>query len=658
MDKDVISAKDYMDLPRILDDLMSMSRPKPQDQRLDEYCHYINMALSEFGQERCMVVGSTKEGTRLRTHNDQGDWDILVIGDITVPVECLNYRRDLPCFVHINGTFLKELGRKELIDGKFLPATLVKKPSPPLFCHLKGIFDICCSPQSFKVDGVPRVTMDTDIKPGTNVTDYTHWHSDLLNPRTSPRFACDKTLTEKVLKRLNQSEVFQDKGNGIAHFLQIFARLVNTCKTQEFSESYFYRLFGPLFAGFVVDQIGSSENNRKENESIPSTADSISDIRINKHEDHTREETTKLHIATLGSTRTLSTAQYETLPFIQIPASSKSVRVTYAQKSMKDFIPALRLSGPPIYIDQWTLRNRYWPNKNAVGAISRGQFFVVAKPAVKDEQPEIDFCLSCNIAEIILAKEMPPGHKKCLLMVKAFQRSILEEFSKVLTTFHWKTALYLMLESTDPVTYSESSEDVLNELRSLLTYMRDRLHEGYLQHYFFPSNLFAGLETCVRAEMVRKIEEIYLNPVWYLNAFLVQEAQEKEVIVTNVSFGKMMEMKKKTEKEIDNFCVDTLLDIFEGFGRPKSASKEGSAAKPNFPNLGLRIVESILADERSKRMDKENGTSEAEQTTSLIESIRSILTEVFLNKETNTASRTSDEEKMIENIVSFLSSDD
>ncbi|VDI30507.1 Hypothetical predicted protein [Mytilus galloprovincialis] len=72
-------------------------------ERQQKYCEYISLFLSHFGQERCMLAGSTEENTRLRLKGDEGDFDYLIISEISIPIECLEYRKNLPCFVYING---------------------------------------------------------------------------------------------------------------------------------------------------------------------------------------------------------------------------------------------------------------------------------------------------------------------------------------------------------------------------------------------------------------------------------------------------------------------------------------------------------------------------------------------------------------------------
>lgn len=620
----------------MLDELVKMARQVKHYKFMDDYCRYVNIMLSAGnGQECCMVVGSTKDGTRLRTEQDPGDFDFLLVGEATIPVDSLRYREDLPCFVHIDGRSLKQLDRKCLIDGEYLPATLVKKLDPLFFGRLKSIHDFLCRPLVYQECGTSRLVMNTEIKPGMNVIDFIDCQSEVFTFKSSKPV---DELRKQCARRVEQSVVFQNSSNGVAHVMETLSKLLQHFKSKDNSDSYFFRTFGPLLKTLASERQVEFMCSKQESEIIISGEcidDSIDGDTIGQGQ--RKEE------------KFVPNGDPSCLPVK--PDKPRSVRARYAKKGkMMDFIPALRLSEPPKYITDWTRRVRFWPRKQTVDAISKSQFFVVAKPAVKDERREVDFCLSCNLAEIMLAKEMPPGHMKCLLMIKAFQRTILQEYSNILTTFHWKTAMYWMLESTDPRTYSENSEDILNVLRDLLDYMRDRLHEGWLQHYFFPSNLFAGLKRDFCIQIVKKIEEIYFDPRRNLYNFFLK-IEEEDVNVIDIPLDKMKEMKKKINEES---YFNSVLDMFESIGRSVSSTDERSASKQTFPNMVLKIAKMCIQEERT-RLEKENNT--AEVGASLKEDVFSALADLVL-KRSDESDRKRLEEALIKNLASFLLVDD
>ena len=122
--------------------LETLAKPVVNDRRQKNYCEYITMFLSHFGRERCMVVGSTCEETRLRLCENEGDYDYLIISEIVIPSECLEYKDDIPAFVNIHGTSLKEFHGVKMIDETFLPTNLLSDFRPEAFKHIKNIYNI------------------------------------------------------------------------------------------------------------------------------------------------------------------------------------------------------------------------------------------------------------------------------------------------------------------------------------------------------------------------------------------------------------------------------------------------------------------------------------------------------------------------------------
>jgi hypothetical protein len=60
------------------------------------------------------------------------------------------------------------------------------------------------------------------------------------------------------------------------------------------------------------------------------------------------------------------------------------------------------------------------------------EFFVVAKPALPNQDKAKDFCLAYNNAEIKLARPMTPVQKKVVLIIKAMKKCLLNEYSEIL----------------------------------------------------------------------------------------------------------------------------------------------------------------------------------------------------------------------------------
>lgn len=662
-----------MSLTYMLDKLMELTLPVPNDHRQDNYCTYINIFLSAFGQERCMVVGSTKEGTRLRSEQDEGDYDYLLIGDITVPVECLIYREDLPCFVHIKGSFMADqLLKDQLVDGVYISTDLLKNLSPIAFARLKGIFDIVSGANTSHGRNTPHVAIGSSIKPGYSLTNYGGWKSEDLTVKRNPRSASDKALRKRFTERVKSSEDLQGDNNDVLTSFSTILDVIQGMKCKETSDGLIYQQFGPMLSALSGDISGLSMKRPKEDdvenaqESNPlSTADMVTEDIGGKQPKIQKSEGNITDIADIkmdtdhvevskhadGSSATGQGSKQKP------DESDRKVKVTYNRKHKKDFIPAIPLSGAPKYIEQWLQRRAEWPHPKVRQVISKSQFLVVAKPALRDEKPDVDFCLSCNPAEIILAKEMPIGHKKCLLMIKAFQRTVLEEYTEILTTFHWKTAIYWMLESTSPSSYAERSEGVLDLLKTILDFMRERLHEERLEHYFFPSNLFAGMDTDVRVELVRKLEEIYIDPVLYLRSFFYRERERANQPRTmEIAADAMTKLKKNVEEKKDETNVDVIVNALAGFSRASTSGRGSSKEKPDIPTTLLQVAETVLADEDKRRKElAPRNPNEGRPTDVSKEELMSNMTKVLYNQGADRASRKQAREELKKNALFYLS---
>ncbi|CAG2186723.1 unnamed protein product [Mytilus edulis] len=130
----------------LIKELERQSSPRPSDYSMNKLYSYITRFLSHFSKERFMIGGSTEENTRLRTSIDDGDYDYLLISEIAIPSEYIEYKRDRPsCFVHVNGSFMQEqFPDIEMVDGKYLPSSLLSEIKPEAYKHVGDIIKLLC----------------------------------------------------------------------------------------------------------------------------------------------------------------------------------------------------------------------------------------------------------------------------------------------------------------------------------------------------------------------------------------------------------------------------------------------------------------------------------------------------------------------------------
>ncbi|CAG2186731.1 unnamed protein product [Mytilus edulis] len=240
------------------------------------------------------------------------------------------------------------------------------------------------------------------------------------------------------------------------------------------------------------------------------------------------------------------------------------VILKYKSKSSKDFIPAFPLAGKPRFLDEWKQRKRVWPPEHVVNDIYNSEFFVVAKPALTKRERNKDFCLAYNNGEIKLARAMTSVQKKVVLILKAIKKSLLQDYSEILTTFHWKTAVYWNSETINSLLLVDTEENVLKLLIKVLDYMINCLRSRKLQHFFIPSNLFAGMNENISFEIANKITEIRENPIKALNAFFAGQMFD-EVKYEKIPAEKVAEFRKAYNDPSESLNIDILLSIIDRF---------------------------------------------------------------------------------------------
>ncbi|CAG2238420.1 unnamed protein product [Mytilus edulis] len=89
--------------------------------------------------ERCEIVGSTADGTRLRSITDDGDFDFIVSSCIPISSNMIEQHSTVPCFVKIIGEQLNPCPR---LIGGYLPTSILKEINRDFFPISKLFIDL------------------------------------------------------------------------------------------------------------------------------------------------------------------------------------------------------------------------------------------------------------------------------------------------------------------------------------------------------------------------------------------------------------------------------------------------------------------------------------------------------------------------------------
>lgn len=549
--------------------LQDLSTPTRNDVRHARYVKYINTFLTELGNERVYLVGSTGENTKLRWSTDGGDSDfVLVSGKTKIPVSSIEPRKGMEDYIWIKSSSQNT----SLCNLQYLCPEMLKTVSPKLFTTLRGIYVITTSTsdsipgrtrristtaENSKV-GLARVEFE-QLQFDENIAPTTVQNLRGMNER-DPVFAAylkhkrretvvrpaDEKLLKRVFNMIASCKVPGSKEDGFGKFLS-FAYLVD--------------------AALRRSPIGDVEDAEKIN---PVTFQNKLEMNYEK-------------------------------------TSQEMVKATYTRISSKDFVPALCVDGTLLCMIKFVDRVRHavWPGQKLAEEIFKTDVFVVARLAPVDANLERDFRLSFNLAEIMLVKNFPNTAKQIYIVLKSYLKGVFRKTSmdhkqkNKLRSYHMKTVMFWMCEKKDLEFWEES--DTLVALRETILYLQHCLEKEQLEHYFIESNLFIDFMKSDFALLSQCLNEILEFPIRSIEIFFKMDKENiAEVWLTPDEVSHLTYMQKDggKNKNIDNI-EDAMIDILRGFGE---ASMEESGHSPVKRAL-LSLIDRFLEDEKKDKSE-------------------------------------------------------
>lgn len=482
--------------------LREQSRMVKNDWRQHNYCTFISSFASHFGNERCMVVGSTKERTRLRSRRDQGDYDYLIISDVDIPVETLEYSKDVPCFVHINvnKTNNTQLSNLSVVDGKYLNASLLKYFDDSVFKIVRGIYDVITLPSLTRSDDYIHIKVNREVKPGHNQAHFSGFEYLGKEQEYIQVEADIKAITKQFRGLLVVSDISRDMVSVMSNIFFLLEEL----RPENIRNSLTFQTFGALIEAGTDETLASLYGGRSEG-----SCDKES-CKIDQITDDPKTEGN----SPPGKTKEL-------------------VTILFDYKSGRDFIPAFPMKGTLPCLADWRSRlmesKPFWPSREAIDRIYESEYYVIAKPAIVNPDVRKDFCIGFNNAEMILSSSFSDGQRLCFLLLKSLQKGYMKAFSERLTSYHWKTAFYYTLETTELEMFASHS-GIFIALEKVLNYMVTCLEQRSLRHYFINSNLIAHLLEEEYRQIISAIQAIISDPVKALDVYFSHEKDDGKLI--------------------------------------------------------------------------------------------------------------------------------
>ena len=581
--------------------ILKQARQSTNDKRFASYVRYVNEFLKFFGTEKCFLVGSCAEVTKLTWSKDDGDADFLMVsGKLTVPVEEIESRPDNPNFVWIRGEHLDidQTLKEDLIEGnggkKYLPASVLRDVDPRLFTFIRGILKvISVTSDNFPMFGTRdrRTTTGATSKVGLERTNFRkltivdkekipqlrkYFTPKTLSPRKSSQK--EKQLSEgyhfeslrkgfELLALFSVGGPTPERHSQFDHFIDVVKLLLDRWKDER----------EPL-------AIMPAEGTCSEDESADCA--------------HNTGETSDREVNEMERKGWENVVNYSDMP--------SDVKATYKEKFMTDFVPAIRIEGKLKCMEDWYHRDSNWPSKTLKDEIYNSDCYVIAKtPPFEEDQR--NFCLAFNHAELKLAKSWTSTQRKCYLLLKAYHKGIfVKTMEKIptkqpLKTFHLKTVFYWVLENTGD-TSMWWDENLIEALRNVLMYLQDSLKDKRLSHYFTGANLFLGFETEICSALVANIDEILERPVACLQSFFDLENQgDIEVILSDDQVKCLIDMSRDGGIENEaNVIEDCMEDFMRGF---EDAPKDENGEVPLKQAMD-HVMQVMLEEKAKQRLEK------------------------------------------------------
>ena len=583
--------------------ILKQAKQSMNDKRYATYVRYINEFLKFFGTEKCFLVGSCAENTKLTWSKDDGDADFLgVSGKLSVPVSEIESRPDNPDFVWIRGEYLDlehTLKADLIVDNcgqKYLPTSVLRDVDPRLFTFLRGILKfVSCTSDSYPIVGTPlrRTTTGTISKVGLERTQFRKL--TIVDKEKIPQLRKYIDLPKRLPPRKSNEKQKQLSKEGykfetLQKNLELFALFSDGGPTEERHSRFDH------FTDVVKLLLG-----RWKDERDPVSVVSVEDACGENKNAICTENVGDSGYPTIDSTEKVN-SEYVINDF-NLPTD---VKATYKEKFMVDLVPALKIEGKLECMEDWYRRGGNWPSAKLRDEIYNSDCYVIAKTAPFEEDQR-NFCLAFNHAELKLTKSLTATQRTCYLLLKAYHKgTFVKTMEKIptthpLKTFHLKTVLYWVLESTGD-TSMWWEENLIEALRNVLMYLQDSLRNRMLSHYFTGTNLFLCFETVICSALVAEIDKILDRPVACLQSFFVLENQgDIEVILTNNQVKCLIDMSHDGGVENEaNVIEDIMEDFMPGF---QEAPKDENEDVPIKQAMG-HVMQLVLEDETNLR--KEN----------------------------------------------------
>ncbi|XP_045176649.2 uncharacterized protein LOC123537137 [Mercenaria mercenaria] len=569
-------------LSTYIQQLEEHAKPGTNDERYMSYVKYINAFLSCFGKERAYLVGSTGEQLKLRRSQNGGDADFLLCsGRLEIPIDNIEERPDLRCYVKIRGDNLRPDLCGDLIDG-YLSADILRDVRPELFTILRAIYTEVTS----VLDTIPgresRVTtIGVPMKVGLGRTEFRNLkiEGDILPPKRS-------------IKRLKLDRDAQ----AVAHLKKRWRSVQLNVSDMKM----FQRILKIVRMAKVP---GSKGEHHGQINKFADLLDSVMQ-RIPLEQEQGPDDDAGHSVDKEDE----ADMKVERPP---VDVADKKVKATFSDMTTKDFVPALRVVGDRKLkcLVEWRKRveKANWPPRNIAEEIFNIDIFLVARDAPVNPDHQKDFCLSFNLAEMKLGQCLSTTQRRVYLILKSYLSGILQRVHMALgmkemkfKTYYLKTAFFWVCEREDVTIWSD--QNIIAAVKKVLHFLLLCLREKKLSHYFVSSNLFAELDELDCDILQNCFQEILCEPIVSISEFkFIKKGDNSrgEIWLTADEVQCLTELRDDGGrlKHLDKL-EDAMIDMQRGF----NGSTRDAHGRAPIKEAILKVFDIFLEEERQKQI--------------------------------------------------------
>ncbi|KAL3859402.1 hypothetical protein ACJMK2_009625 [Sinanodonta woodiana] len=158
-----------------------------------------------------------------------------------------------------------------------------------------------------------------------------------------------------------------------------------------------------------------------------------------------------------------------------------------------DFVSALRIHSWPYTASEWITRHREhnWPSQEIISLIQQSGALLVPVGQKLSPEKHLEWRISFSFGEKILVWQFNSTQYKCYVVLKMINKYFIKKRfgENVLTSYHWKTCMLYMIETTPTVLWQP--QNLLRCIEMCLMKVCNWVEECNCPNFFIPAeNMF------------------------------------------------------------------------------------------------------------------------------------------------------------------------